>query len=211
MPVPILAAVAALALAACGGGGSSPKVSAATTTTTAGRGGFRNAAFTSCLKQHGITLPAGGFGGRRPRAGGTGSTGATGASGSGGRFRGGGGFGGPPISIPGVSAAKVQTALSACRSQLPNGGRFGGGGNGFVNPAALQAYLSCLRDHGVTVPTTTSGPAPTGTGSPGSVTGRPGSELRAVRNDPKFAAANKTCQVLLPARGGATTTTTVAG
>lgn len=201
VPVPILAVVAALALAlaACGGGGSA-SASSTTTTTTPGRG-FRNAAFTSCLKQHGVTLPAGSFGGRRPN----GASGASGASGGGGRQFGGGGGGGggffggggPAISIPGVSASKVQAAFSACRSTLPSGGRFGGGGFGGANPAALQAYLSCLRDHGVTVPTTTSGTTP----------GRSGSVLRAVRNSPKFAAANKTCQVLLPTFGATTTTT----
>jgi hypothetical protein len=195
IPVPILAAFAAFGLAACGGGGSA-NASSTTTTTTAGRG-FQSAAFTNCLKQHGVTLPAGGFGGRRPDAGtgGTGGPGGTGGTPGTGGFRGGGG---PAISIPGVSASQIQTAFSACRSQLPNGGRFGGGGFGGGNPAALQAYLSCLRDHGVTIPTTTSGSTPA----------RPGSELRAVRNSPNFAAANKTCQVLLPTSGSSTTTTT---
>jgi hypothetical protein len=201
LPVPVLAASAALLLAACGGGGSAKAGSATSSTTTPG-GRFRNAAFTSCLKQHGVTRPAGAYGGRRPRggSGASGASGASGSSGAGGSGRRGFGFGGggPGISVPGVSAQKVQAAFSACRSDLPNGGRFGGGGGFGADAGAVKAYLSCLSDHGVKVPTTTSGSTPAGTGS----------ALRTVRNDPKFAAANKTCQALLPARGAATTTTT---
>lgn len=188
---PVCFVAGALLLAACGGGGSS--ASGSTTTTTTPGGAARNAAFTSCLKQYGVTLPAGafgGFGGRRP-------TGASGASGGG--FGGGGAGGRPPISVPGVSAQKLQAALGACRSKLPNGGRFGGGGG--ANAGAVKAYLSCLGDHGVTVPTTTSGSTPAGAGS----------QLRAVRNDPKYAAASKACAALLPTFGGSTTTTTPAG
>ena len=69
----------------------------------------------------------------------------------------------------------------------------GGGSGGGANAQAFQAYMSCLRDHGVTVPTTTPGSTPRG---------RPGGRLGRVRNDPKFAAANKTCQALLPTRNG---------
>ena len=211
MPVLILAAGAALVLAACGGGGSAKGASSATTTSTTtagGRGGFQSAAFTSCLKGYGITLPAGSFGGRR-RPGASGATGASGAGGTGG-FRGGGGFGGgPPISVPGVSAAKVQTAFTACRSKLPNGGSFGGGGFASgANAEAFQAYLSCLGDNGVVVPkttTTTSGPSgATGTRPRGGF----GSQLRDLRSQPKYAAAAKTCQPLLPTFGGGGTTTT---
>jgi len=203
VPVPILAAVAALLLAACGGGGS-PKVSASTSTTTSTPGrGFRNAAFTTCLQKQGIKLPAGGlgFGGRR-RGGASGASGASGATGA---RRGFGG--GPPISIPGVSTQKLQSAFAACRSSLPNGGRFGGGR---FNPEVLRAYLSCLGDHGVVVPTTTTG-ASGATGA--SVrTGRGvGSQLRALRSQPKYAAAAKTCQPLLPTFGGGGTTTSSPG
>jgi hypothetical protein len=206
VPVAILAAAAALLLAACGGGGS-PKVSASATTTTSTPGrGFQNAAFTACLHKQGITLPAGGlgFGGRR-RGGASGASGASGATGARGGFRGGFG-GGPPISIPGVSAQKLQTAFAACRSSLPNGGRFGGG----VNPKALQAYLSCLGDHGVVVPTTTTG-ASGATGSLGTTGRGAGSQLRALRSQPKYAAAAKTCRPLLPTFGGGGTTTSSPG
>jgi len=160
---------AALALGACGGSSNaaSSSTTSPTTPTSAGARGARSAAFTTCLKDHGVTLPAGGF---RPRSGGQGT----------------------PGSRPALSAAQ-QSAFAACRSKLPNGGRFGGG----ANTQAFRAYLSCLGDHGVIVPTTTSGSTACGRGS----------ELRALRNQPKFASASKTCAPLLPTFGSTTTTT----
>ena len=105
---------------------------------------------------------------------------------------GGGGFGGgnfanrfntPPA---GVDPTKYEAALAACRSKLPTGT-----GNP-LNNTAFQAYRSCLKDHGVTLPAT---------GGAGSIN----------RNDPKVQAAMKTCQPLLPAGGfGRSTTTTTA-
>ena len=174
----VLVGAIALVLAACGGGSSNAGASgtASTSTTTPGRG-FQNAAFQTCLKDHGVTL--------RPRSGGS-------RPGAGGPGRGG-------------LTAKQQSAFSACRSKLPNGGRNGFGGFGGANPAALQAYLSCLSDHGVTVPTTTSGSTPSSSSPSGS--GPSGSVLNTVRRDPKFAAANQTCRALLPTRGGTTSTT----
>ena len=171
-----------LAVAACGGSSGSAAGST-TSTTTSAAGGSRNAAFSACLKQHGVTLPAGGIGPSGPPGQGT----------PGSRPAGGFGSGGPAISIPGVSAQQLQAAMSACGSKLPSGG-FGGGAG---NSQALQAYLSCLKDHGVTVPTSTSGTTPRGQGS----------VLGAVRSQPKFAAANKVCQALLPTFGASTTTT----
>jgi hypothetical protein len=177
----VLVGAIALVLAACGGGSPSASASGTgSTSTTTPRGGFQNAAFQTCLKQHGVALPPRN-GGNRPGAGGPGG-------------------GGTPNSIPGLTAAQ-QSALNACRSQLPSGGRNRPGG---ANSQALQAYLSCLSDHGVTVPTTTSGSSASGTRASGSV-------LNAVRNDPKFAAANQTCRALLPTPGGSTTTTNGTG
>jgi hypothetical protein len=90
-----------------------------------------------------------------------------------------------------VNQSKMQAAIKACGG----GNGFPGGGGG-PNRQALAAYFSCLSDHGVTVPTSTSGAQ---AGGPGA--------LNEVRNDPKFAAANKTCQALLPTAGSTTTTT----
>jgi hypothetical protein len=194
LSVPMIS-IAVLTLAACGGGGTA--AASSTTTTTPGGRGFRNAAFTTCLKQHGVTLPSGGFGGGGRR----GASGASGATGPVGR-RPGGFFGGGGAGL----SQKEQAAFSACRSKLPNGGQFGGGLRGGANATALKAYLSCLSDHGVTVPKTpvagASGPAgPGGFRSP----------LASLRNDPKFAAARQACRVLLPARDGASPTATPAG
>ena len=89
----------------------------------------------------------------------------------------------------GVSQKKFDRAQKACRSKLPNGGRGGGPGGG---SEAFQAYLSCLRDHGVKVPE----PGTNGSNRPPSFD----------PNDPTFAAANQTCGVLAP-NGGVTPTT----
>jgi hypothetical protein len=85
----VLVGAIALTLAACGGGSSSAGASgtASTSTTTPGRG-FQNAAFQTCLKDHGITLRPR-TGGSRPGAGGPGGAGLT---------------------------AKQQSALNACRA-----------------------------------------------------------------------------------------------
>jgi hypothetical protein len=196
--------LAVLALAACGGSAKASS-SSTTTTTPAGRG-FRNAAFTTCLKDHGVTLPArtgrpsgpSGVSGRRGRFG------AGGGGGGGGFFGGGGGAAG--------LSTKDQAAFNACRSKLPNGGRFGGGAGGGANATALKAYLSCLSDHGVKVPKTPAAPSGASgpSGSSGSGRGRFGNPFAGLRNDPKFAAASTACRALLPARG-ATPSTLPAG
>jgi hypothetical protein len=186
-------------LAACGSSGSaSPTTAAAASqsaggpTTTSSRQAALQA-YTNCLKDHGMTVPAGGFGGF-----GRGGPGGTDDAGS-----------APTPSTPRTTLSPAQqqaftAARQACQSLLPAGG-FGGGG-GARNTAAFQAYLSCLKDHGVTIPTTT-------TAAPGSATstggrGGFGGGLGGInRNDPTFIAANKVCQALLPTPGGSTTTT----
>jgi hypothetical protein len=68
---------------------------------------------------------------------------------------------------------------------MPQGGGFGrgggngtGGGNG-ANASALQAFRTCMKDHGAELPQ--------------------GAGFRNIdRNDPKIAKALKTCQPLLP-------------
>jgi hypothetical protein len=181
---------AGLVLAACGGGSShsaSPPPTSTTTTTVAGGrgGGAALVAFRSCMSSHGVTLAT------RPRGatGGPPSTtpGDTRPQGGGGGGLGGGGFANrfntPPA---GVDPTKYKAALAACRSKLPTGT-----GNP-LNNTAFQAYRSCLKDHGVTLPAN---------GGAGSIN----------RNDPKVQAAMKTCQPLLPAGGfGRSTTTTTA-
>ena len=157
---------ASLVVAGCGG--STPATSASPTTTASGASGAGGlSALRTCLSQHGVDLPAG--------------------------FRQGGGTGnGTPGSRPaGGDRQKFQAAIKACGG-TPGGGRGGAGGNA----QALTAYLSCLGDHGVKVPTATSG----------SQAGR--GALSTVRTDPNFTAANTACRALLPTGGSTTTTTT---
>jgi hypothetical protein len=106
----------------------------------------------------------------------------------------GGGSGGTPNSLPkGVTQSQFAAAQKACASKQPSGG-FGGPGGG---QGANAAYVSCLRDHGVTIPGGSSQ-----TTAAGATTSRPSFNP----SDPKFAAANKVCQALL--QNGSTTTTT---
>jgi hypothetical protein len=104
--LPALTALVMLAalVASCGGGAGS-----STTSTTANSS---LTAFTSCMKQHGVT-PRAGFGGGQPPSGSPPSN-------------------GNQPQRPAVSA-KVQKALVACRSLRPQGGGggFGGPPSGF--------------------------------------------------------------------------------
>ncbi|GAA1795288.1 hypothetical protein GCM10009835_11670 [Planosporangium flavigriseum] len=125
-------------------------------------------AYTTCLSQHGVTLPS-----RGPRPSGrptdwpSGRPTARPSDGAGGRF----GFGNQPP--PGVDATTWQNAQQACASLRPGGGpRNGGNRNG-----AFTAYRNCLADHGVTM---SGGPNGLDTG------------------DPKVAAAMKVCEPLRP-------------
>ena len=136
------------------------------------------------MKAHGVKLST------NPRPSTPPSTGENGAPGGG--F--GNGNGSVPANLPkGVTAKKFQAAQKACAAKLPAGG-FGGFGQ--QNSAQFQAYLSCLKDHGVNVPTN--------------------GGLRGLdRNDPAFQAANQICGVLLPNQpgpgaGGTTSTTRAA-
>lgn len=142
-----VASASVMLAAACGGGGTSSGAPEG----AANGGGPNNAAFTAytdCLKKNGvtITLPSGG-----PRTRPSGEARPSGSprprpSGSAGQRQfpgGGGGFFGKPA---GVDDATWQKAQAACASVRPSfgAGQRGGGGNG-----ANQAYVNCLRDHGV--------------------------------------------------------------
>jgi hypothetical protein len=136
--------VLALSVLAAGCGSSSSASSTPSTVTTtpstagqaAGAGARRTlpAAFVACLKQHGVTLPTGGF--RRPSGGG-GFPGAPGANGA------------PPTTnrpAETPAQAKRRTAFAACSKFAPQGGfGFGRGGRG-----GFAAYTACMRKQGVT-------------------------------------------------------------
>jgi hypothetical protein len=165
--------------------GSAPSPSTALSPSgvpAAGNGGFGAAfqAYSDCLRKNGVALPS--FSPRsrpsdRPTAR---------PSGSGFRGAFGGGLGAsssPPAGVSAGAWAKAQQACASLRpSFAPGRGRPGGG----IDATALAAYLSCLKDHGVTV---------TGTGF---------AALRSLdRSNPTVVKALTTCAPLLPARSGA--------
>ena len=185
--VPLILLVTAALLSACGGGGSSSKSAAATTTTAAPNGQFNPAmlqAFTKCLSDHGVAVPT-------TVAGQTPTTDAQppGTNANGQPRRGGGGGGGA-FRILNSSDPNTQAAIKACQNLLPAG---------FLQrlqqgQTARQAFVSCMKDHGVTV---TGGGFGRGPGGPGGA-GNGGSTTTTT---PEYAAAFAACKALLPARG----------
>lgn len=193
--VAVIAASAALMLSACssssGSSGSAadakPSGSVTPAASSSGRGGANGQAmeaYRNCLTQHGVNMPT--F--NRPSGSARPSGRPSGGFGGGGGFRGGG--------FPGMGGASpdaaTQKALDACKSLRPqfNGQRGGAGG---ADSSAYQAFTSCLKDHGVTLP------SPTASGARG------GGGFRGGLNtaDPKTAKAYSTCKVLLPQRTSA--------
>lgn len=190
--ISVVFALLIVVLAGCSSGGAKVAAGDSTTTTAAagqaaGQGGFQ--AYSDCLKQHGVDLPArGGQGAGQGGAGGQRPPGAGGQPPAGGQR--------PPQSLPpGVDQKTFDAAQSACASKRPTGG-FGGGGG--ANNTAFAAYASCLADHGVTVTT-----AGTGTQQ----------RQQIDRTDPDFAAADTACAALRPQAGapGSPTTTAAGG
>ena len=134
----VAAAATVLPAAACGGGSGSAGAP------IAGGGNAAFTAYVNCLKQNGvtITLPSG-----RPRLRPSDAgqpSGIPGPRPSGGAGRPDGLPGGGLFRKPaGVDDATWQKAQAACASLRPS---FNPGNRGGAN----QAYLNCLRDHGVT-------------------------------------------------------------
>lgn len=93
------------------------------------------------------------------------------------------------------SAGANRQAVQACRSLAPRRGGFGRRGM-----QELQAFRSCLSDHGVTLPTPTPGVRPPGAQRTPGARRTPGGGLfgRFDASDPKVAKAFKTCRPLLP-------------
>ena len=216
-----IALTAVLAIAACGGGGS-PKTTAGTTppatTTPAGVGATgpfaaRSSALLSCLRSHGVTLPAAfgapgrGFGasgrfgptaglGASGRFGPTAGFGASGRFGVSGRFGARGFFGRSGASgrtgARGFLGAnpKYAAAFRACAADF-GGFRQPGAGAGFsVKSAADRAevtkFVACVRAHGFDLP------KPNFSG-----TGGVFSNSQVDRSSPAFKKASAACQSLL--------------
>lgn len=214
-----LLASGALVLTACSSGSKS---SASQASTPSGSASAQNAAhgdntqamdaYRTCLAQHGVKLPT--FhrpsGGPRPSGRPSGHpsgrpnawpSGRPSGFGGGGPGRGFGGFPGFGGASP---DAATQKALQACASKRPQFGGGVGGGRGGADASAFQAFTSCLKDHGVTLPTP----------SPGATNGRGGYGFfrggRLNTADPKTAKAYAICKPLLPQRpsGGASPSAT---
>jgi hypothetical protein len=178
-------AVVPLALAACG----SSSANGSSTSPSKPSGAASTTAYTACLKQHGVTLPNFGSGGRPGgETPGGGETPPSFTPGSGGA--GGGGFRNNPA---------FSKAAAACKSLRPSGGfggsGFGRGGAGGFNSTAFAAYRNCLKLHGVTLPTPGAKPAAGSTTS--TTTAQSSSTLQA---------AEQACAALRPTAPTTTTT-----
>jgi hypothetical protein len=197
-----LLVLTAVGLAACGGSSNSGATTATTGAAaaggTAGAGRAAFAKYTTCLKQHGVTLPTrrpGAFGGGGNGGPPTGATGASGATGPTGRR---GGF------FSGANSAKFRAAQTACSKLLPagfgRGGFFGRAGGGGGNSAAFAAYRNCLMLHGVKI------------GAGFGNRGGQGVQGGAPKPNAKVTKALAACASLRPSFGGrppgSTTTTT---
>jgi hypothetical protein len=100
----------------------------------------------------------------------------------------------------GAANPAMQKAREACASLRPAGGIGGFGGFGGRFGQAIQAFRTCMADHGEAVPTTRPTAPPTPAPSPG--TDRFLNGLNP--SNPKVAAALKACQSKLPSFPGAT-------
>lgn len=145
---------AALLLGACGGGSSSATSASTTAPGSTAAGGQATSAdlqkYQDCLKQNGIDIPFGG--GRRNGQGGDANGAGAAANGATDTTR-------PPqptdangnaVPRTTIDPAVRQKAEAAC-GPAPQGAGRPAGANG-ATPTAYNAYLSCLKDNGVTVP-----------------------------------------------------------
>jgi hypothetical protein len=167
--LPVLAAT--LVLTGCGGssGSSSAAATASASATSSAATSAKLSAFQTCLKQHGVTIKPGQFGGR-PRASFSPSAFPTRSP-------------RPRPSFTGSFAGRDSAAFKACAKYAPAGfaGGFGGGFGRAISSSALAAFKSCLSQNGVKVTGTTAGAV-----------------LAELRNATgKTASAVKTCRVLL--------------
>ena len=172
--------VAACTLAACASSSSrSSATSSAAASAAAGSTAARSK-LVACLKQHGVTPPAGGFrhrfksGSGTPPPGGVHGGGIFGGGGSGGG--GGGGFRANP---------KLAAAFKACGGASFPSRRFS-----LANRrVAIDNFVKCVRQHGYELPT----PNLTGSGPV---------FPRSIEAKAKFQTASRACASLLAPRGG---------
>ncbi|WP_158734370.1 hypothetical protein [Streptomyces sp. NRRL F-2747] len=174
------AALSAVALAACGlllagcssGAGAARTAAGASASASPSADAKAMDAYRQCLAQHGVTMAPRPTGSRGPGGGGGG---------------GGGGWGGASGGPGRRASADPQRneATQACADLRPQfNGRGGGPGGG--DGGAMKAFTSCLKDHGVVLPSA----SPDAPGTRGFPT-----------TDPQSAQAFETCKALLPQRG----------
>jgi hypothetical protein len=136
----LAAAFVAACLAACGSSTStsSSTSSAAASGSGASASSSRRSQLVTCLKAHGVTLPARPAGTRRPPSG---------SQAGGGSFFGGGGGGGAGAGGRFANNPKLQAAFQAC-----GGGRGFGGRRVALNHAAVTKFVACVNQHGYKLP-----------------------------------------------------------
>jgi hypothetical protein len=93
-------------------------------------------------------------------------------------------------SAPGVLVA-AALLLAGCGGSPAQAGS----GSGNADLAQLEDYAKCMRSHGI-ADFPDPQPNPGGQGGSFDITSGPGSDLN--RNDPRFQAANRACQSLMP-------------
>ncbi|MEV6579918.1 hypothetical protein AB0M92_17350 [Streptomyces sp. NPDC051582] len=176
------AALSAVALAACGlllagcssGAGAVRTAAPASPSAPASSDAKAMDAYRQCLAQHGVTMAPRPTGSRGPGGGGGGGGDWSGASGGPGRR-----------ASPDPQRSGAAQACADLRPQFNGRGGGPGGGDG----SAMKAFTSCLKDHGVVLPSASPN-APGTRGFPGLPT-----------SDPQSAQAFETCKALLPQRG----------
>jgi len=167
--------LAVLIIAGCGATSGSPSAGSSPSS------GF--SAYFSCLRQHGVNVPA-----TRP-------SGAPSGGDFGGGGFGGGGFGGGSGGSGGSST--FQKASEACASLRPSGGGFGRGGGFGGFASALSSFRSCMSSHGEPIPTTRPTSPPASGSSPAD------RFLNGLNpSNSKVAAALKACESKLPSFAG---------
>jgi hypothetical protein len=183
----VLVALATLA-AGCGSSSSSSSSSSSTSASTGSGSSKGRAALAACLKQHGVTLPAGrGPGAGAPPGGAPGAGSGNPPAGAPGSGSGNPPAGGPPGGFPGGAAgnSKFRAAFKACGANFPAGRRSG------FNRQTIQKYVTCVRNHGYNLP------------NPNFSGNKPVFPAN-IRSNKKFQSASKACQSLLaPPQGGA--------
>ncbi len=200
--VSVAAGTAAVGLIAgcASNSGSSPAASSTSTST----GNSAYSAYESCLSEHGVKLPSGGYGGfggrRSAGAGGFTARPTDRPSGGFGGGYGGGGFGGGGFASADPSMA---AAMQACASDRPTGGFGGfGGGNGAAGGTRLTAFRNCMSQQGEALPTTRPTDLSSASGDARYLDGL-------STADPKVAQALAVCKALIPT--GAPTASATSG